>query len=117
MTELSPVRRKAPAYALFAALPTAATGGAARFRHESLHNLAKPRAQCWARALQCKRFMKPIVLTHSFQDGTFTESEPTIMTWNGVEMPKVLRTVKPGQYVLLPYDPTDDILRPSRRAA
>jgi hypothetical protein len=61
--------------------------------------------------------MKPIVLTHSFQDGTFTESEPTIMTWNGVEMPKVLRTVKPGQYVLLPYEPTDDILRPSRRAA
>ncbi|MFA9472654.1 MAG: hypothetical protein ACERNK_18965, partial [Deltaproteobacteria bacterium] len=76
------MRRKAPAYALFAALPTAAAGGAARFRHESLHNLAKPRAQCWARALQCKRCMKPIVLTHSFQDGTFTESEPIIMTWN-----------------------------------
>jgi hypothetical protein len=61
--------------------------------------------------------MKPIVLTHSFQDGSFTEREPIIMTWNGVEMPKVLRTVKPGQYVLLPYEPADDILRPARTAA
>jgi hypothetical protein len=61
--------------------------------------------------------MKPIVLTHSFQDGTFTESAPIIMAWNGVEMPKVLRTVKPGQYVLLPYEPPDDILRPPRKAA
>jgi hypothetical protein len=61
--------------------------------------------------------MKPIVLTHSFQDSTFTESASIIMTWNGVEMPKVLRTVKPGQYVLLPYDPPDDILRPPRKAA
>jgi hypothetical protein len=48
--------------------------------------------------------MKPIVLTHSFQDGSLTESEPIIMAWNGVEMPKVLRNVKPGQYVLLPYE-------------
>jgi len=61
--------------------------------------------------------MKPIVLTHSLQDGTITESEPTIMTWNGVEMPKVLRSVKPGQYVLLPYEPADDIMRPPRKAA
>jgi len=61
--------------------------------------------------------MKPIVLTHSFQNGTFTESEPIIMVWNGVEMPKALRTAKPGQYVLLPYEPADDILRPPRKAA
>jgi len=61
--------------------------------------------------------MKPIVLTHSFQDGTFTESEPIIMTWNGVEMPKALHEVKPGQYVLLPYEPPGDILRPARKAA
>jgi hypothetical protein len=61
--------------------------------------------------------MKPIVLTHSFRDGTITESEPTIMTWNGIEMPKALRNVKPGQYVLLPYEPSDDILRPVRKAS
>ena len=61
--------------------------------------------------------MKPIVVTHSLQDGTFTESEPIIMAWNGVEMPKVLGTVKPGRYVLLPYEPPDDILRPARKAA
>ena len=67
--------------------------------------------------MQCDRCMKPIVLTHSFQDGTFTESEPIIMTWNGVEMPTALRTVKPGQYVLLPFEPPDDILRPPKNAA
>jgi hypothetical protein len=61
--------------------------------------------------------MKPIVLTHSFQDATFTESEPIIMTWNGVEMPKVLRALRPGQYVLLPFEPPDDVLRPATRAA
>ena len=61
--------------------------------------------------------MKPTVLTHNFQDGTFTATEPTIMTWNGVDMPKVLRTVKPGQYVLLPFEPPDDILRPRKEAA
>ena len=61
--------------------------------------------------------MKPIIVTHSFQDGTFTESEPTIIAWNGVDMPKALRTVKPGQYVLLPYELPDDILRPARSAA
>jgi hypothetical protein len=67
--------------------------------------------------LQLDQRMKPIVLTHSFQDGTFTESEPIIMTWNGVDMPTVLRSVKPGQYVLLPYEPPDDILRPRKEAA
>lgn len=35
----------------------------------------------------------------------------------GVEMPKVLRTVKPGQYVLLPFEPPDDILCPPNKAA
>jgi hypothetical protein len=39
------------------------------------------------------------------------------MSWNGVDTPKVLRTLKPGQYVLLPFEPPDDILRPSRKAA
>ncbi|MBT8468502.1 MAG: hypothetical protein HKN10_00710 [Myxococcales bacterium] len=61
--------------------------------------------------------MKPTVLTHNFQDGTFTATEPTIMSWNGVDMPKVLRTVKPGQYVLVPFEPADDILRPPKEAA
>jgi hypothetical protein len=61
--------------------------------------------------------MKPTVLTHNLKDGTFTATEPTIMTWNGVDMPKVLRTVKPGQYLLLPFEPTDDILRRPNKAA
>jgi hypothetical protein len=61
--------------------------------------------------------MKPTVLTHNFQDGTFTASEPVIMTWNGVDMPKVLRSVKPGQYVLLPYEPPDDILRRPKKGS
>jgi hypothetical protein len=39
------------------------------------------------------------------------------MTWNGADMPKVLRTVKPGQYLLLPFEPTDDILRGPRKTA
>ena len=61
--------------------------------------------------------MKPILLTHSLLDGSVTEREPIIMTWNGVDMPKVLRIVKPGQYVLLPFEPPDDILRPPKKAA
>ena len=61
--------------------------------------------------------MKPVVLTHNLNDGTFTESEPIIMRWNGTDMPSVLRRVKPGQYVLLPFQPTDDIVRPARKAA
>ena len=61
--------------------------------------------------------MKPTVLTHSFEDGTVTASEPIIMTWNGVDMPKVLRTVKPGLYLLLPYELPNDILRPPKEAA
>jgi hypothetical protein len=60
--------------------------------------------------------MKPILFT-GFKDGTVTESEPIIMTWNGVDMPKVLRTLKHGQYVLLPFEPPDDILRSTKKAA
>ena len=67
--------------------------------------------------LATHKSMKPTVLTHNLEDGTFTTTEPTIMTWNGVDMPKVLRTVKPGQYVLLPFEPADDILRPPKEAA
>ncbi len=59
--------------------------------------------------------MKPILFTGS-RDGTITESEPIIMAWNGVEMPKVLRTLQPGQYVLLPFEPPNDILRPASKA-
>lgn len=70
-----------------------------------------------ASRLQRDQPMKPTILTHNFEDGTFTASEPVIMTWNGVDMPKALRSVKPGQYVLLPYEPPDDILRPPKRAA
>ena len=61
--------------------------------------------------------MKPTVLTHNFEDGTFVASEPVIMTWNGVDIPTVLRTVKPGQYVLLPFEQPDDVLRPPKKAA
>ena len=60
--------------------------------------------------------MKPILLT-GFQDGTIAQSEPIIMTWNGTDTPKALRTLKPGQYVLLPFEPPDDVLRPARKAA
>ena len=60
--------------------------------------------------------MKPILFT-GFQDGIITQSEPIIMTWNGTDTPKVLRTVRPGQYVLLPFEPPDDVLRPARKAA
>jgi len=61
--------------------------------------------------------MKPTVVTHNFEAGTFIASEPDIITWNGVDMPKVLRTVKPGQYVLFPYEHPNDILRPPKKAA
>ena len=60
--------------------------------------------------------MKPIVFTGS-RDGTLTQSEPIIMKWNGVDMPKVLRGLRPGQYVLLPFELPDDILRPLSKAA
>ena len=60
--------------------------------------------------------MKPILFTGS-RDGTITQTEPIIMTWNGVEMPKVLRTLQPGQYVLLPFEPPEDLLRPEPKAA
>ncbi len=60
--------------------------------------------------------MKPIVFTGS-RDGTLTQSEPIIMTWNGVDMPKVLRGLRPGRYVLLPFELPDDILRPATKAA
>ena len=60
---------------------------------------------------------KPIVLTHSFKDGSLTQAEPIIMRWNGVDMPKVLRGLEPGQYVLLPFKPPNDALRPAKEAA
>jgi|GEM_PF-2090803 len=60
--------------------------------------------------------MKPRVLTHNLQDGTFGATEPIIMTWNGVDIPKVLPTVKPGEYVLLPYERPNDILRSPKQA-
>ena len=60
---------------------------------------------------------KTFVLTHDLRDGSLKQSEPIIMRWNGVDMPKVLRTVRPGQYVLIPYEPSGDVLRPTREAA
>ena len=60
---------------------------------------------------------KPILLTHDFNSGSLTESEPVILRWNGVDLPKVLRTIPPGQYVLLPFEPSDDALRPEKEAA
>ena len=62
-------------------------------------------------------YPKPLVITHDLRDGSFTETEPVILTWNGVDVPKVLRSVEPGLYVLLPYAPPDDILRPPKEAA
>ena len=87
-----------------------------RFRRSSPRNPAKPHARPPARGLHTQPRMKPTVLTHNFQDGTFTASEPIIITWNGVDMPKVLRTVKPGEYVILPYERPNDILRPTKQA-
>ena len=95
----------------------ASAGGVWSFRRSPPHNPAKPNARPPARGLHTQPRMKPTVLTHNFQDGTFTASEPMIITWNGVDMPKVLRTVKPGQYVLLPFEPAGDILRPPKEAA
>ena len=92
-------------------------GGVGRFRRSPPRNPAKPHARPPARGLHTQPRMKPTVLTHNFQDGTFTATEPIIITWNGVDMPKSLRTVKPGQYVLLPFEPPDDILRPPNKAA
>lgn len=63
------------------------------------------------------RVMKPIVITHSVLDGTFAQREPIIIQWNGVDLPEALRKVEPGQYVLIPYEPSDDILRPPKQAA
>ena len=60
--------------------------------------------------------MKPIFFTGS-RDGTTTQTEPIIMTWNGVDTPKVLQTLQPGQYVLLPFEPAEDLLRPAPKAA
>ena len=60
--------------------------------------------------------MRPILFTGS-KDGTLTQTEPIIMMWNGTDMPKVLRTLKAGQYVLLPFEPPDDVLRLARKAA
>lgn len=95
----------------------APAGGVGRFRRSPPRNPVKPHARPPARGLHKRPRMKPTVLTHNFQDGTFTATEPIIITWNGVDMPKVLRAVKPGQYVLLPFEPADDILRPPKEAA
>jgi len=94
----------------------AAAGGAGRFRRATHAKVAESWSRGQARQLQPLPRMKPILFT-GFQDGNITQSEPIIMTWNGVEMPQALRTLKPGQYVLLPFEPPDDILRPARKAA
>ena len=57
---------------------------------------------------------KPLVLTHGFADGSFNASDLIIMRWNGVDMPRVLRTLKPGQYVLRPFEPSNDAVRPAK---
>ena len=62
-------------------------------------------------------YPKPLVITHDLRDGSFRETEPIILTWNGVDVPRALRTLRPGQYVLLPYEPPDDMLRPTKEAA
>ena len=88
-------------------------------RPHGLLKSSKKRTQLRVRAVDDRvmRHPKPIVLTHRFEDGAFTASEPIIMRWNGVDMPKVLRELKPGQYVLLPFEPPDDILCPAKEAA
>ena len=60
---------------------------------------------------------KPFVLTRDSRDGSFTQSEPIIMRWNGADLPEALRAMRPGHYVLIPYEPPDDVLRPPREAA
>jgi hypothetical protein len=52
--------------------------------------------------------MKPIVLTHNLLDGSWTERSPVVITWDGLSMPRELRNVEPGQYVLMPYHPPPD---------
>lgn len=54
---------------------------------------------------------KPILLTHDLRDGSTIQREVIIMRWNGLEMPEVLRTLSPGQYVLIPFNPNDDAAR------
>ena len=54
---------------------------------------------------------KPILLTHDLRDGSTIQREVIIMRWNGLEMPEVLRTLSPGQYVLIPFNPSDDAAR------
>jgi len=48
---------------------------------------------------------------------SITEAQPIILEWNGVELPKALRTVKPGQYLLLPFKPPDPAHSLSKKAA
>jgi hypothetical protein len=62
--------------------------------------------------------MKPIVLTQNLLDGSWTERAPVVITWDGLSMPRELRGVEPGQYVLMPYrPPPDEPPPPSQLAA
>ena len=60
---------------------------------------------------------KTFVLTHNFDDRSLTQSEPIIMRWNGVDTPEVLRSLKPGQYAILPFEPPNEVLQSKKEAA
>ena len=60
---------------------------------------------------------KPFVLTDSFKDGSFSTSKPIVMRWNGTDMPEVLRKLKPGQYVVLPFEPSNEAVQSAKEAA
>jgi len=49
--------------------------------------------------------MKPTVHTGNLFIGSWGERTPVVITWDGLVMPQELHQVKPGQYVLLPYQP------------
>jgi hypothetical protein len=60
---------------------------------------------------------KPILLTHDLHDGSTIQRDVVIMRWDGLEMPKVLRTLSPGQYALIPFNPSDDACASTKEAA
>jgi len=49
--------------------------------------------------------MKPTVHTGNLLFASWGERGPIVITWDGLVMPQELHGVKPGQYVLLPYEP------------